>query len=136
MPRHILIVDRDPNARLAMSIALKRAGYRVSSALTEEEALSLVTFPSGERPAFSLLIIDTERKGAPGRRLTDALNHFSPPIPSLTVSNFSDKAFFIDLLSHGQNGFIEKVCCRDEAQRRIWNIDGKYTVKRSRYEKG
>jgi DNA-binding NarL/FixJ family response regulator len=121
---------------MAMAIALRHVGYRVSSALDEEEAVSLITAANGDRPAFSLLIIDTEMKGAPGRRLTDALMHFSPPIPSLMVSNFSDKAFFIDLLSHGQNGFIEKVCCRDEAQRRIWNIDGKYTVKRSRYEKG
>jgi DNA-binding NarL/FixJ family response regulator len=136
MLRHILLVDRDPNARLAMSIALRHAGYRVSSALDEEEALSLVTVPDGERPAFNLLIIDTELKGAPGRRLTDALNHFSPAIPSLMVSNFSDKAFFIDLLSHGHKGFIENVCCKDEALMRISNIRCKYTGKRSQHEKG
>jgi DNA-binding NtrC family response regulator len=136
MSRHILIVDRDPNARLAMSIALRHAGYRVSYALDEEEALSLVTAPNGERPAFNLLIIDTELKGAPDRRLTDALKHFSPAIPSLMVSSFSDKAFFIDLLSHGYTGFIENVCCKDEALMCISNMRCKYTGKRSRYEKG
>ena len=122
MSRQILIIDRDPNSRLAMSIALRHAGYKVSSVFDEEEALSLIDLSNGERPGFNLVIIDTEMPGAFGRRLADALKYNVPKIPSLMVSNFSDKAFFIDLVSHGHNEFIENICGKGEAAMRIWDI--------------
>jgi DNA-binding response OmpR family regulator len=113
-----------------MSIALRHAGYKVSSVFDEEEALSLIDSSNGERPGFNLVIIDTEMPGAFGRRLADALKHSVPKIPSLMVSNFSDKAFFIDLVSHGHNEFIENICGKGEAAMRIWDIS-KYTGKRA-----
>ena len=136
MSRQILIIDRDPDARLAMSMALRHAGYKVSSVFDEEEALALLDSSNGESPCFDLVIIDTGTPGAFGRRLADALKHNVPAIPSLMVSNFSDKAFFIDLVSHGHREFIEKVCGKNEATMRIWDVNGKYTGKRTLHENG
>ena len=129
MSRQILIIDRDPYARLAMSIALRHAGYKVSSVFDEEEALSLIESSNGERLGFNLVIIDTEMHGAFNRRLADALKHNVPSIPSLMVSNFSDKAFLIDLVSHGHNEFIENICGKGKAAMRIWDISN-YTGKK------
>ena len=81
--------------------------------------------PHGEHTGFDLVIIDTEMPGAFGRRLAYALKHNVPTIPSLMVSNFSDKAFFIDLVSHGHREFIENVCGNNEATMRIWDVNGK-----------
>ena len=130
MFRQILIIDHDPNARLAMSIALRHAGYKVSSVFDEEGALSLIDSSNGERPVFNLVIIDTEMPGACGRRLADALKHHVPSIPSLMVSNFSDKAFLIDLVSHGHDEFIENICRKGEAAMRIWDVS-KYKDKKA-----
>ena len=119
-----------------MSLALRHAGYKVSSVFDEEEALSLLDSSTGEHTGFDLVIIDTEMPGAFGRRLAYALKHNVPTIPTLMVSNFSDKAFFIDLVSHGHREFIENVCGNNEATMRIWDVNGKSNGKRILHENG
>ncbi|HMK57090.1 MAG TPA: response regulator [Dissulfurispiraceae bacterium] len=120
--RHILIVDRDPEARLAMSIALRHAGYKVSSARDENEALLQINSPRGKKTTFDLVILDMDLSGHENRKLADALNHDSVSTPSLVISNFSDKAFFIDMISHGHMEFIDNLCHKGQAEMRIWEV--------------
>ena len=132
MSRHILILDRDQNARQAMSIALRRAGYRVSSAFDFKEALRLLDSAEGERSRWDLVVLDTEMSEGPGRKLAELLNGHVPAIPSIMVSNFSDKAFFIDMISHGHNEFIENACDKGEPTMRIWDVSSSRSGKRVR----
>ena len=132
MSRHILIIDSAQNARLAMSIALRNASYKVSSVFDEEDVLSLLVSSNGERPSFDLVIVDMGTPGAVRRRLAHALRHNVPTIPLLMVSNFSDKAFIIDLVSHGHCEFIENFCEKNEATTpNFGNVSGKYSGKRT-----
>ena len=132
MSRHILIIESVPNARLTMSIALRNASYKVSSVFNEEGALSLLVSSNGERPSFDLVIVDTETLGAFGRRLAHALRQIVPTVPLLMVSNFSDKAFIIDLVSHGHREFIENFCGKNEATTpNFGNVSGKDSGKRA-----
>jgi two-component system nitrogen regulation response regulator GlnG len=114
--KNILVVDGDTSTRMAMSVALRQTGYRVSAALNSEEALSIL-FPSkGRERSFDLLIVDTEITGAQGKRLIDAVKQKGGRMPVIHVSNFSDKAFFIDLLNNGHKEFIEKTCAKRDAK--------------------
>jgi len=134
--KHILIIDSDPNARQAMSTTLRHTGYRVSSVLDEDEALALLGVFYGEKAGLDLVIIDTGTPCAFGRRLADALKRNNPAIPSLMVSNFTDKAFIIDLVSHGNHKFIENICRKKQANMRIWDVNDKNTGRRISHEKG
>lgn len=113
--KNILVVDSDTNTRAAMSTALRHTGYRVRAALSQEEALCLLS-RKGKEPSFDLLIVDTESSSAQDRRLLDAVKQKSGVIPVIHVSNFSDKAFVIDLLNNGYKDFIEKTCMQRDAK--------------------
>lgn len=113
--KNILVVDSDTNTRIAMSTALRHTGYRVSAALNQEEAVTLLSRKGRER-SFDLLIVDTGCSGAQAKRLLDAVKQKSGPIPVIQVSNFSDKAFFIDLLNNGHKDFIERTCAQQNTK--------------------
>lgn len=132
--KHILIVDRDPDARLAMLIALRHAGYKVSSAKDETEALSQLNLSRRKKAAFDLVILDMDISDHDNRKLAEALKHDSSNTPSLVVSNFSDKAFFIDMVSHGHREFVDNLCQKGEVAMRIWDAGERHDNKRLLHE--
>ncbi|MDD5467331.1 MAG: response regulator transcription factor [Anaerolineales bacterium] len=68
MQPHLLLVDDDTLMRRSLTFGLERAGYRVSSAATAEDALQLA-----RRDAPNLVILDINLPGMDGLR---ALEHF------------------------------------------------------------
>lgn len=72
MAAHILVVDDDVLLRRSLSISLERAGYRVSTAASAEDAIGLAR---RDRP--DLVILDI---GLPGIDGLEALRLFQPQI--------------------------------------------------------
>ncbi len=68
MTTHILLVDDDDLLRRSLAFNLEKAGYRVSTAATAEDALALT-----QRDAPDLIILDV---GLPGMDGLEALQHF------------------------------------------------------------
>jgi DNA-binding response OmpR family regulator len=81
-PHHILLVDDDPLLRRSVAFSLERAGYRVTTAASAEDALALA-----DRDPPDLVLLDI---GLPGMDGLDALRRFrerphAPPIIFLTA---------------------------------------------------
>ncbi len=81
-PNHILLVDDDPLLRRSVAFSLERAGYRVSTAASAEDALALAG-----RDSPDLVLLDI---GLPGMDGLDALRRFqvrlqTPPVIFLTA---------------------------------------------------
>lgn len=68
MSKHILLVDDDALLRRSLAFNLQRAGYRVSTSASAEDALALA-----ERDVPDLVLLDI---GLPGMDGLDALQHF------------------------------------------------------------
>ena len=68
MTEHILLVDDDKLLRRSLSFNLEKAGYRVSTSATAEDALALA-----RRDAPDLVLLDI---GLPGMDGLQALRHF------------------------------------------------------------
>jgi DNA-binding response OmpR family regulator len=69
MTEHILLVDDDKLLRRSLSFNLEKAGYRVSTSATAEDALALA-----RRDAPDLVLLDI---GLPGMDGLQALRHFA-----------------------------------------------------------
>ena len=77
MSTHILMVDDDALLRRSLSFNLERAGYRVSTAASAEDALSLARH---NRPDLVLLDI-----GLPGMDGLEALRHFQSELAAPVI---------------------------------------------------
>jgi DNA-binding NtrC family response regulator len=99
MKKHVLIVDDDSNTRFDLAIGLKMCGYRVSLAMTREEALDVMAYSADEGASVDMLIVDIQLADMQGEKLISDLNKRTPSVPVITVSGFSDKLYIIDLLN-------------------------------------
>lgn len=106
--QHILLVDDEPEFRFSASVALRRAGYRVSLAASGGEALSAVlgTRQGGER--YTLLITDIRMPGMSGTELIDAVREAGVPIKFCVITGFSDRELQTNLGLRGCVEYIEK----------------------------
>jgi AmiR/NasT family two-component response regulator len=86
-PVHILLVDDDRLVLATLSHGLQRAGYRVSSADSAEEAEQFLA--TGMRP--DLAILDVRMPGNSGLQLAERLRQLDQ-IPFLMLSAYSDAA--------------------------------------------
>ncbi|HMK43564.1 MAG TPA: response regulator [Dissulfurispiraceae bacterium] len=119
MKRRILIVDRDPFFLRSATTMLRSAGYRVRAVPTAEKALTLLARSGRTRHPFDLLFFDTNRTGMSARQFGDELSKRDIPVPLLTVSESSDKSFFIDMLDNGHYEFLEHIFSCGDMNRRI-----------------
>jgi AmiR/NasT family two-component response regulator len=86
-PAHILLVDDDRLVLTTLSHGLQRAGYRVSSADSAEDAEHILA--TGMRP--DLAILDVRMPGNSGLQLAQRLRQLDH-IPFLMLSAYSDAA--------------------------------------------
>ncbi len=86
-PAHILLVDDDRLVLTTLSHGLQRAGYRVSSADSAEDAEHILA--AGIRP--DLAILDVRMPGNSGLQLAQRLRQLDH-IPFLMLSAYSDAA--------------------------------------------
>ena len=105
MGKHLLIVDNEPQFRLLAAIALKRAGYKISEAITGHEALQLI---SENREGFDLILTELALSGLTGIELIRELQKLEITTPVCVVTGSTDQELIGTLLKNNCSGFVYK----------------------------
>lgn len=100
---HLLIVDDDRLILAMLASGLQRAGYRVTTAESEEDAQELLT--GGERP--DLAVLDVHLPVGCGLSLAQRLRDFDH-IPFVMFSAYSDSATVSKATELGALGYMVK----------------------------
>ena len=83
----ILVVEDELSVRSVMKRALEDAGYRVLEAGRAAEAIEVLTTHSGQ---ISLVLTDVVMPGTSGPELADRIKQWTPYIPVLFTSGYTD----------------------------------------------
>ena len=106
--KHILIAEDEREVRLSLSIILKQAGYRVTTAEDGLEALrQIVELSKSDHPA-DLLVTDIMMPGMSGIELLDELDKQDVVLSVLVITGYGDKEMVVKLLRRGCSDFIDK----------------------------
>ena len=100
---HLLLVDDDRLVLSTLTLGLRQAGYRVSSADSAEDAE--VFLASGERP--DLAILDIRMSGNSGLHLAERLQQLDH-IPFVILSAYSDQTMIDQASRLGALGYLVK----------------------------
>lgn len=103
-PPVVLVVDDDPDARLIMRAALRRAGYGVVDAAGGEEGLRCY-----RENACDLVMLDVDMPGIDGHQLCRMLRaEAGPLLPIVMVTGMDDVASVEAAYNAGATDFIAK----------------------------
>jgi two-component system, cell cycle sensor histidine kinase and response regulator CckA len=101
----ILVVDDEVDLITIFGRTLRRAGYRVLSAVNGEEALRVVEQEAGK---IDLVISDVVMPKMAGRELAWRLHEQYPQIPIVLLSGYADRDAALEMMEHDQPRFLEK----------------------------
>jgi two-component system cell cycle sensor histidine kinase/response regulator CckA len=123
LPEHgaetILLVEDDPSVRSSVGRLLESSGYRVLSAESGEEALTLAREPS---LIVDVLVTDLVMKGLNGRETADRVRELQPCARVLYMSGYTDDAVIrVGALGPGA-AFIQKPFHGAEIAQRIRSL--------------
>jgi putative two-component system response regulator len=100
----VLIVDDEPAVRQLVAGILTKAGHRVITAASAEEAVRAV-----EAEDVAVVLTDINMPGSiSGLELIDALHARRPSLPIIPVTGSADEANLQEALDRGAAGFITK----------------------------
>ena len=105
MKKHLLIVDNEPQFRLLAAIALKRAGYKISEALSGQEALRMI---SENREGFDLILTELALSGLSGMELIRELQRLRITTPVCVITGSTNQELIGTLLKSSCSGFVYK----------------------------
>lgn len=99
----ILVVDDDENIRLVLNRALEKAGYRVSTAKSAEEALSVL-----QRSFFHVVITDIMMAEMSGIELLGQIKEMNSLMQIYIMTAHSTLPHVIQCMKGGAYDFFEK----------------------------
>ncbi|HEU5076553.1 MAG TPA: ATP-binding protein [Polyangiaceae bacterium] len=114
----ILLVEDEAPVRSVIERTLLKHDYRVTSATTAEEALSLVD----EEPAFDLLLSDVVLPGMGGRALADQLAQRIPGLRVLFISGYTENAIVSGGVLDAGLHFLQKPFLPSELLQAVRNV--------------
>jgi two-component system response regulator GlrR len=100
---HILLVDDDPDLLRLLSMRLSGAGYRVTAAVSAEEALVKLAM---ERP--QLVLSDVQLPGKDGLALFDAIRAQHPSLPVILLTAHGTIPDAVEATSRGVYTYLTK----------------------------
>lgn len=88
--KHALVADDEKHTRVALSLILRKAGFRVTA--VEDGLQALKTFVSARRQStpFDLLIIDIQMPGLTGIELVEEIGKLGVTSPILLITGYRD----------------------------------------------
>src|SRR5262249_56838765 len=98
----VLVVEDDPEVRDVLTLGLRRAGFRPTSAGSAEDGLAAF---SAEAP--DAVLLDLRLPGADGFRLCELLRALSD-VPIIIVSGLRNEAEIIRGLEAGADDYVTK----------------------------
>lgn len=110
MKQHILVVDDEVQIRELLSVYLTKQGYKVSTASSSAETLSLI-----RQSPVDLVVLDIGLDGEDGLKVLATLK---TELPDVRVIMLTGMGFVEDLLQEahqkGADGYVSKVLPLDE----------------------
>ncbi len=105
-PAHIVVVDDEAVARVSLAEILRLEGYRVSTAASGEEALSLLS----KSDPFDLMVLDLKMPGMDGLEVTEAVRRESPGTVIILLTAFGTLETAIEAIRKGAHDYLLKPC--------------------------
>ncbi|MBW2166752.1 MAG: sigma-54-dependent Fis family transcriptional regulator [Deltaproteobacteria bacterium] len=99
----ILVVDDEPDMRIALTYALSHCGYSVESASSGLEALKKF-----EADKFSLIITDLKMPGMSGIEILGKVKKRSPKIPVIMITAYGTINNAVEAMQQGASDYILK----------------------------
>ncbi|OQY16548.1 MAG: hypothetical protein B6I35_15730 [Anaerolineaceae bacterium 4572_32.2] len=103
---YIMVVDDEAVARISLAEVLKLEGYRVATAASGEEALSLLD----KSEPFDLIVLDLKMPGMDGLEVTDAVQQRSPGTVIILLTAFGTLETAMQAIKHGAHDYLLKPC--------------------------
>ena len=103
MTPHLLLVDDDPDLLHLLSLRLRAAGYRVTTAASAEAALAQMAI---ERP--QLVLSDVQLPGQDGLRLFDEIHARHPTLPVILLTAHGTIPDAVEATARGVFSYLTK----------------------------
>jgi DNA-binding NtrC family response regulator len=124
----ILIVDDEPDMRIALSHALSRNGYSVETASSGFEALEKF-----KREKFSMVITDLKMPEMSGMEVLDKVKKISPQIPVIMITAYGTISNAVEAMKEGASDYILKPFSSETldaaVKKACLNTDGQFQSK-------
>jgi DNA-binding NtrC family response regulator len=105
----LLLVDDEAHQREMLSGILERAGYRVETAATAEQALSAL-----ERSRFDLVLTDQKMPGLDGLALLERVQGLQPELPVVLMTAFGSVSEAVSAMKKGAADYLTKPFEKEE----------------------
>ncbi len=114
MRKSILVVDDEQPIGYMLSKLLEQWGYRCATALSGQEALTLL-----ERRQFDLMLLDVRMPGISGLEVLKQSKRDFPSMPVVMLSAVIDLKIVADAIALGADDYIKKPCDPDDLKSKI-----------------
>jgi DNA-binding NtrC family response regulator len=88
--KRVLVADDEKHTRVALSIILRKAGFRVTAVEDGLQALKTLLFAIRQSTPFDLLIIDIQMPGLTGIEFVDEISKLGVRFPILLITGYRD----------------------------------------------
>ena len=105
LQRHILVVDDDPDLRLALCKALTAESYLITEAASSAQAAQAAT---AREPRFDLILLDLGLPDGDGLDLCAALRRQGVSVPIILLTGRGDERDVVRGLDAGANDYVIK----------------------------
>lgn len=106
--RHILVVEDEEQTRFTLSIILKKAGYKVTTAADGLSAFNKINSARNTVTPFDFLLTDIQLPYLTGLELIAKLDQAGLAIPTLVITGYGDKDMVVELMRTGCQEYIDK----------------------------
>lgn len=120
--KHILIADPEAGFRFSAAVALRKAGYRTTIAVSGLDALAQAVRRHEEGETIDLLIMNCGMRDMPGAELAFALRRLDVPVPVFVIAENLDTSLLGELALAGCVGQLEKPFPPDELVRCVERV--------------
>lgn len=117
--RHIILADDDELTRRYLTMALEKAGYRVTEAGNGNEALEKAFESKKRGRRVDLLLTDMMMPAMTGMELIDELKRAGIGIPVFAMTAHGYKDMVVELMRRGCSDYIEKPIAHEELLDRV-----------------
>lgn len=115
----ILIVDDDPNMRMALSESLVSCGYEVDMAVDGVDALEKF-----QRDKFDVVITDVKMPKVDGMEVLRRVKRFSPQTPVIIITAYGTVNTAVEAMKEGASDFIMKPFSLEYLEMVVRNVVG------------
>ncbi|MBW1815196.1 MAG: sigma-54-dependent Fis family transcriptional regulator, partial [Deltaproteobacteria bacterium] len=99
----VLVVDDEPEMRIALTHALSRSGYSVETASNGLEGLSKF-----KKKDFNIVITDMKMPEMTGMEVLEGIKSISPQVPVIMITAFGTINKAVEAMKEGASDYILK----------------------------